>query len=146
MAAGDALRQASQFDQAISYYNKVLTSDGYRNQDYENRFKARARESMEAIELFDQVDISRIPDGTYKDSSSGYSGRLDVAVAVSGGRIESVKVTQHREKQFYSALTDTETQILQRQTVRGVDGTSGATITSLAIINAAAKALASGSR
>jgi uncharacterized protein with FMN-binding domain len=71
---------------------------------------------------------------------------LDVAVDVTGGKIQSVKVTKHREKQFYSALTDTEHQILERQSVRGVDGTTGATITSRAIVNATAKALASGSR
>ena len=62
---------------------------------------------------------------------------------VADGKIESVKVTAHKEKQFYSALTDTEASILELQSVRGVDGTSGATITSQAIVNAAAKALAS---
>lgn len=142
IALGDALRQAGRFDQAIDYYNKVLSDNNYRNKDYENRFKARARESIEAIELFEKADVSRIADGTYESHSTGYNGRLDVAVNVEGGRIKSVKVTQHKEKQFYSAFTDTEASILKLQTVRGVDGTSGATITSRAIVNAAAKALA----
>jgi uncharacterized protein with FMN-binding domain len=146
IAAGDALRQAGQFDKAIEYYKRVLASNSFRNKDYEQRFKARARESIEAIELFEKVDVSSIDDGDYTGSSTGYNGQLDVLVKVAGSKIESVKVTQHREKQFYSALTDTENQIIQRQSVRGVDGTSGATITSRAIVNAAAKALASGSR
>ena len=64
-----------------------------------------------------------------------------VAVTIADGAITAVKVTQHREKQFYSALTDTEQSILRLQTVRGVDGTSGATITSRAIVNATARAL-----
>lgn len=143
LAAGDALRQDGQFDRAIAYYRKVLSDDGFRNKDYEQRYKSRAQESIEAIELFEQVDVSSISDGTYRDSSTGYNGKLDVSVEISGGQIGSVKVTQHREKQFYSALTDTENQIIERQSVRGVDGTTGATITSRAIVNATAKALAS---
>jgi uncharacterized protein with FMN-binding domain len=142
VAAGDALRQAGRFDQAIHFYNRVLADKNFRNEDYEKRFKARARESIEAIELFEKVDVRSISDGTYEATSTAYNGRLDVAVTVSGGEIKSAKVTQHREKQFYSALTDTEASILKLQTVRGVDGTSGATITSRAIVNATAKALA----
>ncbi len=145
IAAGDAMRQAGRFDEAIKYYTLVLNDRNFRNDDYEDRFKARARESIEAIELFEKVDVQTVSDGTYSGSSTGYNGRLDVAVTVSGGRIDSVKVTNHQEKQFYSALTDTEDSILKLQTVRGVDGTSGATITSRAIVNAAAKALAAGS-
>jgi uncharacterized protein with FMN-binding domain len=55
-----------------------------------------------------------------------------------------VKVTRHREKQYYSSLTDTPAKILKRQGVAGIDATSSATITSEAIINATAKALAGG--
>jgi uncharacterized protein with FMN-binding domain len=58
--------------------------------------------------------------------------------------MESVRVTSHREKQFYSSLTDTPQKILKKQSVKGVDATSGATITSEAIINATAKAIAGG--
>lgn len=145
MAAGDALREAGRFDEAIEYYNRVLNDKNFRNEEYEKRFLARARESIDAINLFEKVDVSSVSDGTYKANSTGYNGRLDVAVTVDGGEIKAVKVTQHREKQFYSALTDTEQSILKLQTVRGVDGTSGATITSRAIVNATAQALASAS-
>jgi len=55
-----------------------------------------------------------------------------------------VRVTKHKERQFYSALTDTPTRIIERQSVTGIDAVSGATMTSEAIINATAKALASG--
>ena len=68
-----------------------------------------------------------------------------VEVTVAGGLIESVKVTQHREKQYYSSLTYTPRKILAKQGVSGIDATSSATITSEAIINATAKALADGS-
>ena len=145
IALGDALRQAGKFDQAIRHYNQVLQNNQFRNKDYERRYKARAKESIEAIQLFEKVDVSSISDGTYTGSSTGYNGQLDVMVEVLGGRIESVNVTQHREKQFYSALTDTAAEILSRQSVRGVDGTTGATITSRAIVNASAKALSGAS-
>jgi uncharacterized protein with FMN-binding domain len=65
---------------------------------------------------------------------------------VRGGRLESVRVTDHKEKQFYSALTDTPRQLVDKQSIQGVDAVSGATITSEAIINATAKALANAPR
>lgn len=71
-----------------------------------------------------------------------YEGSVEVSVTVKAGRLESIEVTKHREKQFYSALTDTPARIIAKQSVQGVDATTNATITSEAIINAAAKALA----
>ena len=65
---------------------------------------------------------------------------------VAQGRIEDVRVTDHNEKQFYSALTDTTKQIIQKQSVKNIDATSRATITSQAIVNATAKALSGGQR
>ncbi len=146
LIAGDALRQADELDQAINYYTKVVNGTRFRDKAYEKRYKARARESIEAIRLFDQADPSNVRDGTHSGSSTGYNGKLDVGVTVSKGKIMSVKVTKHKEKQFYSALTDTEANILRLQSVKGIDGTSGATITSQAIVNATAKALAGASK
>jgi len=54
----------------------------------------------------------------------------------------SIRVTENRDKQYYSALTDTPLQLIKKQALRGVDGTTGATITSQAIIDATARALA----
>ena len=68
---------------------------------------------------------------------------MHIAVTVRDGRFVAVKVTRHREKQYYSSINDTTRKILSRQGLKGVDTTSGATITSEAIINATAKALAS---
>lgn len=144
--AADALRLAGRFDQAIRYYQKVLDAKNYRNKDYENRYKSRARESIETIRLYDQADVTQVADGTYKESSTGYNGKLTVEVKVAAGKLVGVNVIDHKEKQFYSALTDTPDQLMERQSVVGVDATSGATITSQAIINATAKALAKGSR
>ena len=142
IAAGDAMQQAGDYDKAIELYRGVLADKNFRNADYEKRYKARATESIRAIELFEKAEVSRVPDGTFNSQSTGYNGRMRIAVTVADGRITAVKVTEHREKQFYSALTDTEASIVDLQSVKGVDGTSGATITSRAIVNAAAQALA----
>lgn len=144
--AADALRIAGRLEEATKMYEKVLNSDTYRNDQYEARFKGRARDSLEAIRLFDKADVSQVADGTYRDESVGYNGALEVEVTVAAGKIADLKVTRHKEKQFYSALEDTPNQILQRQSVLDIDGFSGATITSGAIVNATAKALAKGSR
>ncbi len=101
----------------------------------------RAQASLDAIRLFELSDVKKVPDGTYRASSLGYEAQVAIEVAVKNRRIESVKVTQHKEKQFYSALTDTPRKIIEKQDVRGVDATSSATITSEAILNATAKAL-----
>ena len=90
--------------------------------------------------------LRRVPDGTYQASSPGYAGDVRIAVTVAGGRIQSVKVVHHQEKQFYSSLTETPQRIIEKQGVKGVDATSGATVTSEAIINATAKALWRGMR
>ena len=91
-----------------------------------------------------RIAASRIPDGTYTGTSLAYIADLTVAVTVKSGRLMSVRITKHKDKQYYSALTDTPTQIIKKQGLKGVDATTGATITSQAIIDATAKALASG--
>ncbi len=144
LLAGDALRQAGRYREAIAYYQAALASTGFRNKAYEKRGKDRARDSIEAIRLFDQTDPAKVADGTYAGRSDGYNGPVEVEVEVAGGRIKSVRVTRHREKQFYAALVDTPRQIIAKQSVKGIDATSRATLTSQAIVHATAKALGKG--
>lgn len=139
--AADACRLAGRYSQAEQFYERTLAlPDDERNK----RNKDRARASLEAIRLFDTLDVSKVADGSHAASSLGYEGQVAVEVTVRAGRITDVKVTDHKEKQFYAALTDTPRQIIAKQSVKGVDATSRATITSEAIINASAKALRSG--
>jgi len=141
MYAGDACRIGGRFKQAQQYYEKIValpdTNDNKKS-------KARARASLDAIKYFDTFDLGKIADGTYKDSSLGYEGMVEVTVVIAGGKFESVKVTNHKEKQYYASINDTPAQIVSKQSVKGVDATSRATITSEAIINASAKAMAQG--
>lgn len=146
LLGGDACRQAGRFDKAISFYEKVFSAAEHQNEDYRKRYVGRAQDSIDAINLFDKADVSKVADGTYKASSTGYTGSLEVEARVSAGKIEVLRVTKHSEKQFYAALTDTPKQIIDKQSVRGIDATSRATITSQAIVNSAAKALAKGAK
>lgn len=143
--AADACRVAGRHAEALGYYQKVLDVPAKGQAEKRiQRNHQRAAANMEAIRLFEMLDLSRVADGSYRASAPAYAGMLHVEVAVAAGRIQSVKVTDHKEKQFYSALSDTPRKILQMQGVKGVDAITGATMTSEAIINATAKALSGG--
>jgi uncharacterized protein with FMN-binding domain len=145
--AADACRLAGKYKEAIDYYEKVLAvPNPDKDKGQITRCHERAQASLEAIKLFELSDVKKVADGTYKAESIGYEAQIHVEVAVQSGRIESVRIVQHKEKQFYSAMTDTPTKLIDKQGVKGVDATSSATITSEAIINATAKALASGAK
>ncbi len=145
--AGDACRIEGQFEQAIGYYGRVLKIEPRGNEGEVNRIQraqTRARTNIEAIRVFDRLDLARIPDGQYRGSAPAYGGVLEVEVTVQSGRMQDVRVVRHEERQYYAAMSDTPKKILQKQGLTGVDAVSGATITSEAIINATAKALSSG--
>jgi uncharacterized protein with FMN-binding domain len=143
--AGDALRVAGQLTDAEKYYRKVLTvkKPNKPNTSHFQRDQNRAKACIAAIKFY-TLDPKKVTDGSYRASSIGYEGQVEVEVKVSSGAITSVKVTKHREKQYYSSLKDTPRNILARQSVQGIEATSSATITSEAIINATAKALSTG--
>ncbi|MCF7973506.1 MAG: FMN-binding protein [Phycisphaerae bacterium] len=141
--AGDACRQAGLYTKALAYYQQAVRAPlpAKENQDY-TRARQQSQEAIEAIKLFEMLDLNQIKDGVYSAGSTAFAGPLRVEVKVADARIEFVRVTQHKEKQFYTALQETPRQIVLKQTVKGVDAVTGATITSEAIINASAKALA----
>lgn len=146
--AGDACRVGGDLKQATDYYQRTIRaieslSAEEAGKPHRKRDRARAEASIAAIKFY-ALDPEQIRDGSYTASSIGYEGQVHVKVDVSRGKIVGVNVTQHREKQYYSSLRDTPEKIVQRQTVAGIDATTGATITSEAIINATATALAQG--
>lgn len=147
LLAGDACRLAGRLTAAQAFYEKVVSTPATgQNPNRMKRTISRAQANLDAIKLFELADVSKVADGTFSDSSLGYEGQVEVSVTVRGKKIEDVKVTQHKEKQYYSALTDVPAQIIAKQGVKGVDATSRATITGDAIINATAKALAQGAK
>lgn len=145
LAAADAYRAAGKYSKAMEHYQKVIDSNQGNSGDVK-RNKQRARESLKAVKLFEALDLKRVAGGRYSGSAMGYNGPVEVEVTVVGGKITDVKTTKHKEKQFYSALTDTPRRIIEKQSVKGIDATTNATITSEAVINAAAQALSKGVR
>jgi uncharacterized protein with FMN-binding domain len=144
LTAGDACRHVGRYPEAVAHYQQVLNL-ALQAKDPPGRLtqnQKRAVANIEGIRLFELFDPKRVPDGKYTSDSQGYEGPVEVTVKVGSGRIDSINVTKHREKQFYSAMTDTPAKIIAKQHVKGVDTTSNATITSEAIVNATAKALA----
>jgi uncharacterized protein with FMN-binding domain len=141
--AGDACRMAGRYREALGYYQKLadLPAPNPPNGRLVKN-QGRARANIAAIKAFELFDLSKIADGTYKSASLGYEGPVEVTVTVANGKIGGVKVSNHREKQYYSSIADTPRKIIAKQTVRGIDTTAAATITSEAIVNATAKALA----
>jgi uncharacterized protein with FMN-binding domain len=142
LAAGDACRLFGKYQEAITWYQRALRAQS-KGGDVKRNLE-RARASIDAVKVFDSLDLSKIADGAYRASSVAFTGPLEVEVTIRSARIENVRVTRHTEKQFYASIKDTTAQIISKQSVKGIDATSGATITSEAIINATAKALASG--
>lgn len=141
LAAGDACRRAGDAKQAAKFYERVVAIGKSDERDLAVN-KKRAAASLEAVKLFDLLDLGKLDDGVYRASSIGYVGPVEVSVTIKDHRIEQVAVTNHHEKQFYASLTAVPAQIIQKQSVTGIDSTTGATVTSEAIINATAKALA----
>ena len=143
LVCGDACRVAGRYKEALQYYQRVAdVPEPPKPNGRLTRNRQRATANIEAIKFFDTFDLSKVADGTFTASSQGYEGQVEVSVNVQGNKIVAVDVTNHKEKQFYSAITDTPKKIIAKQNVKGVDATSHATITSEAIINATAKAVA----
>jgi uncharacterized protein with FMN-binding domain len=145
MGAGDALRKHGRYREALEYYRKVLALPKPPEEDaLLERNRKRARVNIDSIRLFDTLDVEKIPDGVYRGASLAYNGDLTVDVEVRTGRIARVRIVSHSDKQYYSALRDTPAQIARKQDLREVDATTGATITSEAVVFATARALAKG--
>ena len=86
-------------------------------------------------------DPSAYKDGTYYGTGTGFGGTLKVKVEISGGKITSIQIMENQDGSEYiskaSALINT---IIQKQSTN-VDTVSGATYSSVGIIQAVRDAL-----
>jgi len=94
------------------------------------------------VEALMDAKGSKPPDWWYDGNSTAFNGPMRVETKIAASRIVSVRVTKHREKQFYLSLEKTPAAIVEKQSLKGIDAVTGATITSQAILNATAQALA----
>ncbi|MCB1126898.1 MAG: FMN-binding protein, partial [Verrucomicrobiae bacterium] len=103
-----------------------------------------ARMAIQDLQLYETFDLLKVVDGSFEAGVPAYNGELVVRVTVESHRISDVTVVKHSEKQFYSSLTDMPAKIVEAQDFRGVDATTGATVTAEAIKSATARALRRG--
>ena len=141
--AGDACRASGDYDKAIEYYRRVLAVEATpsRTAEQMERNTKRARANIVGIETFERLDLTKVPNGVYFGDGVGFAGNVRVKIVVSNGKIASVEVVEHQEKQYYSSIVDVPRQIVEKQSLKDVDAVSSATATSEAIVNATAKAL-----
>lgn len=145
LLSGDACRNVERYDEATLYYQQALQVEVKSPRKVEiERNHRRARDTMEVIRLFDRLDLAKVKNGTFRDRSYGYSGYVNVEVQAESGSIETAKITSMSDRQYYHAVEETLERILSKQSVKGVDAVSGATVTSEAVIRATARALAQG--
>ena len=88
-----------------------------------------------------------LKDGTYEAEGKGIGGKVPVTVTVEGGKVASVTVGENSETQGIGskAVEQLPEAIVAANGTAGVDGVSGATITSKAIFSAVEDAMAQAS-
>lgn len=101
----------------------------------------RGEAELDSVETID-IANGEYADGTYTGSASGFSSGLKVQVVISNGKISDIQVVSHNETPgFYERAIETvPEEIISNQTT-DVDTVSGATYTSVGIINAVNDAL-----
>lgn len=97
-----------------------------------------------SLDSTEGVDVAngQYTDGTYEGTASGYSSGLKVQVTISNGKISDVQVVSHNETPGFCerAIETVPAEIVSAQSTN-VDTVSGATYTSVGIINAVNSAL-----
>jgi uncharacterized protein with FMN-binding domain len=138
LLAGDICRAAGRFKDATSYYEKAAAPAGQFNQEMITR---KARANADTLKVYEMLDLSKIPNGTYTGEGQGYCSMVKVAIEIKDSKIANVNIVQHHEKQYYGSLVEMPRRIIEKQGLKGVDTFSSATMTSEGIITASAKAL-----
>lgn len=106
--------------------------------------KGRQHKGAASIDEIESVDFKsgEYNDGTYTGIADGYADNLKVQVDISGGKITNVEILSHNETPGFceKAFDKVPAEIVEAQST-DVDTASGATYSSVGIINAVNKAL-----
>ncbi len=100
-----------------------------------------ARVALRILDI-DAIDFARVPDGAFEGRALGYNAPVAVRAAFRGGRMVELHVTELGDKRPLDAYRVLPQRLLDAQRLE-VDGISGATVTSRAILSATAGALLS---
>lgn len=136
-----------EFTQNGTSSGKIHPSDDYSSDGSSGRPSGgrgghhQGEASLDGVETVDVANGKYI-DGSYTGSASGYASGLKVQVTISNGAISDIQVVSHNETPGFCerAIETVPTEIISKQST-DVDTISGATYTSVGIINAVNSAL-----
>lgn len=90
----------------------------------------------------EQPVVNLLKDGTYTGSAMGYSGQVNITLTIKDGKITEVTNTNSDTRSFFNkAWRSIQPKILEKQSTEGIDTVSGATFSSMGILDASKIAL-----
>ena len=90
----------------------------------------------------EQPVVKLLKDGTYTGSAMGYSGKVNITLTIKDGKITEVTNTNSDTRSFFNkAWRSIQPKILEKQSTEGIDTVSGATFSSMGILDASKMAL-----
>ena len=90
----------------------------------------------------EQPVVKLLKDGTYIGSAMGYSGKVNITLTIKDGKITEVTNTNSDTRSFFNkAWRSIQPKILEKQSTEGIDTVSGATFSSMGILDASKIAL-----
>lgn len=90
----------------------------------------------------EQPVVNLLKDGTYTGSAMGYSGPVNITLTIKDGKITEVTNTNSDTRSFFNkAWRSIQPKILEKQSTEGIDTVSGATFSSMGILDASKIAL-----
>jgi len=136
---GDIWRFNGMWPEALAAYNEALASGSKIA-----KVVSASRGGVEAMNAMQRFDLNKIADGLYSGDADGFRGNVKVQVTIKDHRITAAKVVESKDDWPLSAAVNIPAQIIEKQSVKGIDIVTGATYTSDAVIDAAAKAMGGG--
>lgn len=141
---GDLYSKMGNYAKAKEHYAQAQrlypTSDQPYGRHLLPRYAGKVKTKFDLLTM-QSLASTRLRDGAYTSRALGYSDKkdLEVTVTIRGSKIEDVNV-RHEEKIDLNATKIVPQRIVERQRLQ-VDGVTGATVTSQAIVEGAFQAL-----
>jgi uncharacterized protein with FMN-binding domain len=142
-AFGDLYAAWGKTDQAKASYQEAIRLFPLGKPPYGRHLLPRkAKKVKSRLDLLSKASLegTSLRDGKYNETTLGYSGDIQLAVEVKGGRLANVSVTKHQEKIDQNACVLIPQRIAGKRSLQ-VDGISGATVTKDAIVDGTFRAL-----
>lgn len=121
----------------ISAVKNALTGEKDSGKTAENPRKGEGSTTVAEV-----ADAAAYKDGTYYGSATGFAGPIKVKVVISGGKIASIEIVSTSDGSSYISKASAITGKIVSSQSTNVDTVSGATYSSVGIINAVRNALA----